>query len=47
MIRVKNLKKDYRGGGLERWRSVVDAFPLADITTQNRTSIDLGSLLTP
>jgi integrase len=34
MIRVKNLKKDYRGGGLERWRSVVDAFPLADITTE-------------
>jgi len=34
LIRVKELKKDYRGGGLKKWRAVIDAFPLADITKE-------------
>ncbi len=34
LIRVKDLKRDYRGGGLKKWRAVIDAFPLADITTE-------------
>ena len=36
LIRVKNLKikRDYRGGGLKKWRAVIDAFPLSDITKE-------------
>jgi integrase len=34
LIRVKELKRDYRGGGLKKWRAVIDAFPLSDITTE-------------